>query len=121
MKTFKIRAAKGQKEYWVVRVHNNWVKLFLAFYKMSGVPENFLAVCIRNKKGKNKMGEIMFTKKHATPEIVSHELAHAANYYMELKKKKIVFDTKDDGWKENDEMYATMVGDMVGQFWRKYK
>ena len=55
MKTFKIRAAKGQKEYWVVRVHNNWVKLFLAFYKMSGVPENFLAVCIRNKKGKNKM------------------------------------------------------------------
>lgn len=132
-KKFRVYVVKGAKPYYDVYIFNNRQSMRLfsknlfnngsnAYSRQEAATHSFDAY--KTVNGKEELapviGAILFHKDNFGPGIVSHEIAHAVNYFF--LKQKIRFDLgnkKDKGWQGNDEVYATILGYMVNQFWEK--
>lgn len=72
----------------------------------------------RQWKTSPQMGWIVFHSKHLGAGIVSHEMTHAAMYYLQLWRPQLFRRLQSS--KKADEALAWVQGWLVMQFWRKF-
>lgn len=136
MVKFKVYPDPAGKEYYDVCIFNSRKEMQDFSGSVTGMKQmhrNHEAMTIsvdvyrvNKKKGTEKkldmVGMLMFYKGGFGAGIVSHEIAHAMNYYF--NRHKIDFDLGTDRiskkWKKWDEAYAWCLGSMVNQFWKEY-
>lgn len=131
MKKFRLNVKKGEKKYYQVFIFDNRLDMKLASKELlhshnvsnlQAATHSFDAYRIINgeKKESNMIGIIMFYKNGFGHGVVTHEMAHAVNYYFLRNKVKFNIGGKhNDNWVEGDEAYAEILGYMVNQFWKK--
>ncbi|MEK7112507.1 MAG: hypothetical protein AAB875_04215 [Patescibacteria group bacterium] len=130
-KKFKLQVVKGKKEYYQVFIFNDRMnmRLFsmellkrLKVDKMEAATHSFKAYrTVDDKEVESDMiGAILFYKGGFGHGVVSHEIAHAVNYYFLRKKIGFNLAKANDAWVGADETYATILGYMVNQFWKKH-
>ena len=131
-KKFKIFPVKGEKEFYTVYIFNNRFDMRSFSNELHGKisSSRFQAVThsydaynmINGKKVPSKnIGSILFYEGGFGHGIVSHEIAHAINYFFLKRKLPFNLGSKHNlNWAIYDETYATMLGYMVNQFWKKY-
>lgn len=136
MKKFKIYPMRDNKEYYEVCIFDTRKEMQQFSGNVTGMKQmhrNHEAMTISidvfrvNKKKKTEkkldmIGMLMFYRGGFGAGIVSHEIAHAMNYYF--NRHEIPFDLGKDRvtkkWKQWDEAYAWCLGFMVNQFWKEY-
>lgn len=128
---FRLHVGRGKKEYYQVFIFNN-KELMGSFSKQiihKPVVDNVEASTYsfnahKRVKGRdvrsNMIGAILLYKGGFGHGVVAHEIAHAMNYYYLKHGLDFKMHKHDDKWVEYDETYATMLGYMVNQFWKKY-
>lgn len=128
---FKIFPVKGEKEYYSVLIFNDRtsMRLFSAqlnkgkMFKMEAATHSFKASKMVKGKKVNVpiIGAMLFYREGFGNGVVSHEMAHAVNYYFLRNGIKFnIGGKKNEDWSDCDEMYAWALGYMVNQFWKKY-
>ena len=126
---FNINIGKGVKDYYSVSIFSEKREM-IQFFKGMGVIGDFESITHSFTLAKMK-GEIIkelplcgllaFYEGGITPAVVSHEISHALNHYWKNKGLDFNLGKVDKKWFDNDEMYATVQGYMVDEFFRQYK
>lgn len=68
---------------------------------------------------KEQIGQVIFHFGQTGGETIAHEFAHAALFWIQAKGRKLD-NWKGRAFKKNDEMLASAVGAMAGQFNRRW-
>ena len=128
---FRLHPVKRAKEYYQVCIFNNRLSMRLFAKQILNDKNHMHSEASTHSFRAYKMvdgqkvispmiGAMLFYKGGFGHGVVAHEMAHAVNYLF--LKQKIDFSIgkkHDDNWKECDETYATILGYMVNQFWKK--
>lgn len=134
---FKIYPVKGEKEFYYVMIFKDRFTMRVTSMNMYGDPtrdvintraeavtHSFYNAERRDKDGNwvksDCIGALMFYEGGFGHGVVSHEIAHATNYAFLRRKIPFNLAKYSKNWKEIDEVYATILGYMTNQFWKKY-
>lgn len=131
---FKIFPVRGKKMFYYVMVFNDRLSMRMMSmnlhgpntgglsYRAEAITHSFHSKTKKNGKWVKSdcVGVVMFYKGGFGYGVVAHEMAHAVNYMFLNNKINFNFKKWTEDWKENDEMYATVLGYLNNQFWKKY-
>lgn len=122
---FKINVGKKVKDYYSVIVFSTKKEMekFFDVGKFEAITNSFTLATMKDGKVSRLplCGVIAFYEDNVTPWAVSHEMTHALNHYWKNKEIKFNLGEVSKDWFEKDEMYATILGYMVEEFYKNYK
>ena len=130
-KKFKIFPVKRDKAFYTVYVFDDRASMRLFSNQLMGGSNHKFEAATHSYKSVNivkgkkipseTLGSMVFYKGGFGIGVVSHEMAHAVNYFFERRKIKFNLGGKvNEDWKWWDEVYAWSLGYMNNQFWKKY-
>ena len=135
VKRFRVKLEKKGKEYYDVRIFDYHAEIFDYLHKKW--PYNLdcdtNAATFAYDRYKDNilqpiLGDILFHKNGLGAGIVSHEMTHAANYWIDRRVKKYqlggMLNKKSKKgytiWRALEEKHAWTVGYLTSQFYKKY-
>lgn len=125
MKRFNISVGKNVEDYYSVVIFKTKKQMeqFFGVGKCEAITNSFTIATMKNGEISKLpiSGVIGFYEDKITPATVSHEMIHALNHYWKNKKVKFNLGKVNKDWFEKDELYATVLGYMVNEFWRQHE
>lgn len=118
MTTFRIPVAKSKMQI-EVRILPTRKEMLAAIRgaNVGGIANSTYACTVRPKNVSPRIAAIVFfTEKHIDPDIVSHEMVHAACFVLE-RRRVLSISLQSDG--KDEEALAYLVQDFVGEFYEK--
>jgi len=138
VRTWKIKPWYNKPHYYTVKIFNKkedmW-KYAQQKHIVGNCDTNFRAITHSAKRDrlingrwhtdKEWLGTQLFCLEHIGSEVVSHEMTHAALYWMARVKKKKTITTMQSTYHDNGvismhEKLCMVVGEMTKIFWQKY-
>ncbi len=135
MKRFRVKLEKEGKEYYNVRIFDYQVEIFDYLHKKwphhLDCDTNAATFAYdRYKDGVKQdiLGDVLFYKGGLGAGVVSHEMTHATNYWLDRRVKNYALggklnkkSSKGFGtWRILEEKHAYTIGYLVSQFYKKY-